>query len=141
MKIEPYINRLSEIKAIDGADELLKSLYKTKVPIALLTNRGNSTPLLLKQLNWTHYFSITLSASLLKNPKPNSEGLLKIAKKWNTKPDNLLFIGDSIVDLECANNANSLFWQSCAVHHPLPKQKIFPSLRKIEKEILKITHL
>jgi|TARA_B110000503_G_scaffold48261_1_gene78630 FMN phosphatase YigB (HAD superfamily) len=88
-----------------------RTLTEMSIPIAILTN---GDPVLQK-----NKFSQLSPEELLRNvdlicakdyeAKPSAMGALKIIKNWGLAPDEVLLIGDSQVDLDCAKNAGCGF--------------------------------
>lgn len=128
---DSYVARLPEIVPLPGADELLKALAGTGLKLGILTNRGSSTPLLLRQLGWSDYFDDVLSADILAKPKPDAFGLRQIAATWQTDCGRLLFVGDSHIDRACAIAAGSRFLQVTAVSPPLSGVDAVPHLADV----------
>lgn len=104
----PYDARLGEIVPIRGADVLLRRLAGQGTPMAILSNRGTSTPRLLHMLGWNDWFNPVFSADIALRPKPDPWGLIEVARRWQTDPARLVFIGDSALDVACARAAGSL---------------------------------
>ena len=69
---------------------------------ALATNRTVSTLELLAQYNLRKFFDLVVSASDVRNPKPNPEIMDKILEAFDVLPEHVLYIGDSRVDEEFA---------------------------------------
>jgi len=86
IKLQPYI------------DVILKTLKSRKIQTAIFTNRGDSLHHLLKHFNIEMYFDYLITCNDVIEPKPSSEGLLKIIKFFNIDKTETLYIGDSIVD-------------------------------------------
>ena len=104
----PYDARLGEIVPKPGAVELVGRLAQTATPLAILTNRGTSTPRLLAQCGWDGVFDPVWSADLVVRPKPDPWGLTTIAATWQRQASRLAFIGDSALDVACARAAGAL---------------------------------
>jgi len=83
----------------------LRSRYRT----AIATNRGKSLPLVLKNLDLTDLFDLTISAYDVSRPKPHPEGILKILDHFRIKPEAALYIGDATLDQEVAAAAGVPF--------------------------------
>jgi len=107
-RAQPYNNRLHEIVALPLADSVLQQAAQQVARRALLTNRGSSTRPLLEQLGWAAHFDPVISAVDVLYPKPDPEGLLKIAEDWALDPHELAFVGDSDVDVACARAGGAL---------------------------------
>lgn len=135
-RLNPYMDRLGEIVALPAADSMLARLAERQLRLGILTNRGSSTPPLLRQLGWQDYFAPVLSADILQRPKPDPMGLLQIAEHWQTSPHQILFVGDSQIDAACAQAAGARFVQITAVSPPLPNQTSFANLAALADWLL-----
>lgn len=86
-----------------GAAELLRQLQQQKIPTAILTrNIKSATELCMKKLQFSVDIVLTREDCA---PKPDPEGLLKIANHWQRDCRELLFIGDYVFDLQTAARA------------------------------------
>ncbi|RMF18695.1 MAG: HAD family hydrolase [Candidatus Dadabacteria bacterium] len=128
---DPYLDRLSEIRPLSGALELLSSLRQRGIALALWTNRGPSTKPLLAQLGWEGLFDIVLHADMAVPSKPSPDGARWIASRWELAPADLLFVGDSAVDREAARLAGCAFVQCAQVSPPLPQATSLPTLQAV----------
>lgn len=88
-----------------GARELLDHLASHQIPAALLTrNSRKSVDGTCRRLNLR--FDLTFSRE--EGPyKPAPEPIWEIARRWNTRPAEVLMVGDYKWDLMCAKNAGS----------------------------------
>jgi len=73
---------------------------------AISTNRTNTMIPLLKSYKLEKYFGKVVTASSAKRPKPAPDGLLEILDHFDCKPEETVFIGDSIVDEQHAAACN-----------------------------------
>ncbi len=64
---------------------------------------------ILKRENILEYFDVIVGGEDVTQHKPDPEGLLKAWERLNNKSPHTLFIGDSIVDAETAQNAGIPF--------------------------------
>ena len=96
-----------EVELLEGAFETIKYLHDNGVPIGIVSNK-NGTYLReeINQLKWHDYFKAVVGSGDAEKDKPSSEPALLALKLMNLTPsDNILFIGDTIVDTDCANSA------------------------------------
>ena len=87
----------------DGIAEMLDELVTRNLKLAVLSNKPHiftkqSVDHLLS--NWR--FEIVLGQRDAVPRKPSPEGALEIAKHLNAKPENVLYLGDSAVDMQTA---------------------------------------
>jgi len=87
----------------DGISEMLDELVTRNLKLAVLSNKPHkftkqSVDKLLS--NWR--FEIVLGQRDAVPRKPSPEGALEIAEHLNAKPENVLYLGDSAVDMQTA---------------------------------------
>jgi HAD superfamily hydrolase (TIGR01549 family) len=99
-------------KKFDGTDELLTLLSLSEIACAIVT-RNCQQAALIKVKNNGIDIPIVISREDHR-AKPAPDALLHLAKYWKTPPENLLYVGDYLYDLQAANNANTM---SCLVTH------------------------
>ncbi len=100
-------NFLYGIKLYDNMDILLDSLTKKGIEIAIVTNKDE--PMAIKHANtvlskWEFKYVYGASIDNKYPNKPNPYLVDLIAKEYNK--NDMLFVGDMIVDIETAKNAN-----------------------------------
>lgn len=87
----------------DGVLEFLAALHRREIPQAILTrNSRESAELALSQLDWK--FAHILSREDAP-PKPDPAGLLDICRRWRFAPQDVVFCGDYLYDLEAGRRA------------------------------------
>lgn len=92
------------VKAYDGIEPMLKKLKQNGYFITIVSNKV--TPAImqgLKQCKIAKYFDYIVGAEKLNKPKPDPDGIDQVKAHFNV--DNTVLIGDTIIDLETANNA------------------------------------
>ncbi len=96
------------LRVQEGLIEFLNYLrprYKT----AIATNRTVSMALVLEEFNLQNYFDLVVTAADVKRPKPHPETIEKILNAFAIKPEEAVFIGDSEVDKQLAENTGVIF--------------------------------
>lgn len=108
---ECMINEYREIctlktKPYDGIVELLENLTSQNIKMAVFSNKADELTKKIASEIFPNHFdqAVGLSTEALK--KPNPFEALEIGKKWNLKPEEILFVGDSDIDMQTAVNAN-----------------------------------
>lgn len=93
-------------KPYDGIVELLENLTSQNIKMAVFSNKADElTKKIASEIFPNHFDQVVgLSTEALK--KPNPFKALEIGKKWNLKPEEILFVGDSDIDMQTAVNAN-----------------------------------
>jgi len=97
-------------QAAPGALELIRELQKRGCQLGILTRNSRELALLsLQAIGLADCFAKTdvIGRDELA-PKPDPAGLLHLAAQWQTKPQDLVMVGDYRFDLECAKAAGSL---------------------------------
>ncbi|NPA40640.1 MAG: HAD family hydrolase [Thermodesulfobacteria bacterium] len=97
----PYSMFFDYLVIEDGLYDFLK-WAKPRFKIALCTNRSNSTEPLLNHFNLKPYFDFVMDAT--KVPKSDPRALGEILEFFKVKPEEVLYIGDSEVDLNLAKH-------------------------------------
>ena len=88
---------------IPGADTLLSALAERNIPTAILTrNASQVAALTLERLNLDVKLVLAREDCA---PKPDPEGLQRIANTWSISTQRLIYVGDFIYDLQAANRA------------------------------------
>lgn len=77
--------------------------------LAVATNRGNSMAELLGFFDLYRYFDAVVTSRDVPLPKPHPDMLLLAAERLGLKPPELLFVGDSELDLEASRRAGIRF--------------------------------
>ncbi len=89
LEIEPYL------KPVLAA---LKPAYKT----AVATNRTNTMGAVLQRYALEDFFDLVVTAWDVERPKPHPDALEKILAAFDCRPEQMLYVGDSLVDQEAA---------------------------------------
>lgn len=99
-------NCINKTKLYPGVADLLDQLQQRGLKIAVFSNKANEltqkvVEVLLAQ--WEVEFVIGAGGDVAR--KPNPQGALMAAEKMGYAPQDLMFVGDSDVDMETAKNA------------------------------------
>ena len=93
----------NKTRPYDGIVELLEKLYSLGLQLAVLSNKPHdSTELCVREFLPFNKFDIILGHRPGKNPKPDAAGAFEIAEKLNIPPDQILYLGDTSVDMKTA---------------------------------------
>jgi len=93
--------------AYPGIGELLQNLHDNEFKICVLSNKQDKlTKAIVKTLFPGKYFTEVLGASEQFPHKPNPASTLYLAEKMRLSDNEIIFVGDSNVDMETAGNAN-----------------------------------
>ncbi|WP_281230963.1 HAD family hydrolase [Flavobacterium gelatinilyticum] len=108
---ECMINEYREIctlktKPYDGIVELLENLTSQNIKMAVFSNKADELTKKIASEIFPNHFDTAVGLSTEALKKPNPFEALAIGKKWNLKPEEILFVGDSDIDMQTAVNAN-----------------------------------
>lgn len=94
-----------EIRLIPGAKETLKALSDRGDKHYVFTHRGKSTESVLKQLDIYDIFDeiVTSQSGFARKPEP--DGINYFIDKYNLVHENVYYVGDRTIDMDCAKNA------------------------------------
>jgi phosphoglycolate phosphatase len=104
-----YANQKELSKLFDDFIPLVRFLRKCGVNLAINTNRPHLEEQVRNQLNEygiNQYFKIVMTQKIAGRAKPDPKGLQLICKELNSSSEEIIFIGDSVVDVMAGNNAN-----------------------------------
>jgi phosphoglycolate phosphatase len=105
-----YKENHDQILPLTGAGELLDTLHKKNIPMGVVSNkRGEFLRKEISNFSWEYFFKTCIGSGDTEEDKPSPIPLLKAIRELTLKPSgNIWYVGDGIVDVECANNANCL---------------------------------
>jgi phosphoglycolate phosphatase len=97
---------LDRTKPYDGIREVLSACQKQGVRLAVLSNKAHDLTVRISE----HYFGKGTFCQILGQkenikPKPDSEPVYLLLEKMELKPADVLYVGDSEVDVQTAQNA------------------------------------
>ena len=94
------------IKALPGAVELIQSLAKAKMQLALVSSTPKENiELITEKLGIKKYFSLFINGDDVKEGKPSPRAFLLAAEKLGVEPKNCVVIEDAIVGVQAAKRA------------------------------------
>ena len=112
--ISPMLEKVKEIysenlnkksRPFDGITEILDLLKKNGIQIGIITNKMHHLAIRCVDTFFPYRSIITIGAGHLHPRKPSPDSALVLAGEFKTKPSEMLFIGDSSVDIKTARNA------------------------------------
>jgi len=93
------------VKKFMYSENVLKQLKKMNIKLAVYSNKVKSRIIRgFECVNFMKYFDYILGVDEVIKPKPDPEGIFKVISVFGE--DRYIYIGDSITDIICANNAN-----------------------------------
>jgi beta-phosphoglucomutase-like phosphatase (HAD superfamily) len=81
-------------------------MLKPKFYTAISTNRSNTMPSVMKMHDLESYFDLVVTSLDVEQPKPHTEGLVKILNHFQLSASEAVYIGDSMVDREHTAGVN-----------------------------------
>ncbi len=97
-----YFNYVKHTKLKKGIKKILTEL-KGKKRLAVVTNRTRTS--VLKFHKVIHFFEFIVTSKDVKKPKPSPEGIKKVLRHFRLKPEQAIFVGDTIADFEAGKKA------------------------------------
>lgn len=101
-----------QAQKLAGTDQLLTLLSRLEIPCAIVTRNCQQAAMVKIENN-----AIDIPLLITREDhkaKPAPDALLYLAKYWNKSPQNILYVGDYLYDLQAAQNANTM---SCLVSY------------------------
>ncbi|MFH7016564.1 HAD family hydrolase [Flavobacterium sp. FlaQc-47] len=93
-------------KPYEGIIDLLDNLVSQNIKLAVFSNKADELTKKIAAEIFPDYFDNVVGLSNEALKKPNPFEALEIGKSWNLKPEEILFVGDSDIDMQTATNAN-----------------------------------
>lgn len=99
-------NCINKTKVYDGIPELLTELSKKGIKMAVFSNKADEfTKQIVKLLLPNLHFEAIVGLTDENLRKPNPANALAISKILNIAPSEIVYCGDSIIDMQTATNA------------------------------------
>jgi|SRR5690554_662614 len=107
------------IKLAPYWQEVLSCIKHQGYRLGLFTGKGQTaTEITLSQTGLAGYFDSVLTGTEVNHPKPNPEGLIISARRFGIKPEDLIYVGDTWVDVEAAHSVGAKIALSTLYHKP-----------------------
>jgi len=95
-----------ETKPYDGIIELLDYLTSQNLKLGVFSNKSDELTKKIVAALFPNYFESVVGLSVEVLKKPNPAEALSISKSWKINPKEIIFVGDSGIDMQTATNAN-----------------------------------
>ncbi len=110
--IEDWVKREEEcsdlIRPFPGIESLLTQLQDAGAELGIITSRTHSElELVFRPFSLLRFFSVIICADDTSEHKPSPAPLLKYMEKTGVRPEQVLYVGDSAQDMECARRAGT----------------------------------
>jgi len=99
-------NCTNKTKPYEGIIELLDNLISRNIKLSVLSNKSDAFTKKIAATLFPNYFDPVIGLSIEKLKKPNPFVALEISKNLGIKSKELIYIGDTGIDMQTANNAN-----------------------------------
>lgn len=130
-------------KLLNGTLEVVKKLRLNGYKTAIFTNNGRSSvDKIMEQIPLAEYFDVIQTRHESPQPKPYPNGLWKIASELGVRNDEIVYVGDALIDAAAAERAGIEFWGVATGETPVEvlqkagASKVFNSLDEIVEEVL-----
>lgn len=112
-------------KCFEGIKEVIKELYEKGYIFGLITSRtiDEYHELDNELSDISNIFKVVVTSDKVNNPKPNIDSMNYLCKELNCSTDEVLYIGDSLLDKEFAENSKCLFIPACYDNKELSNEK------------------
>lgn len=100
------------VTVFPGIKEMIMGLAArpdTKLAIATSKVREDYQEHFVNDYDWTKYFDVAVTEELTSNHKPDPYPILLAMDKLSARPENSVYVGDTINDLKAAHNAGIKF--------------------------------
>ncbi len=99
-------NYLNKTRPYDGIIDLLNELSRMNVERAVFSNKIDYfTKKIIEEIFPQSHFAVVLGSGPELPEKPDPKGVLLISERLNIAPENIVYVGDSDVDMQTARNA------------------------------------
>ncbi|MDL2227370.1 HAD family hydrolase [Odoribacter sp. OttesenSCG-928-L07] len=105
--VEIYRNNcIVKTAPYDGIIEMLNELKSRKIKLSVFSNKADELTKKIVDTLMPDYFEFVVGLTDEALKKPNPTVALQISEKMRIDPENILYIGDTGVDMQTAINAN-----------------------------------
>ncbi len=93
-------------RAFDGISEMLGEVRRAGFKMGLMTGKGRrAADITLRLLGWEHAFASVVTGDETARPKPDPEGVLRVARELQAEPSRCIYVGDLPVDIRAGRAA------------------------------------
>ncbi|MDL2238750.1 HAD family hydrolase [Bacteroidales bacterium OttesenSCG-928-K03] len=105
--VEIYRNNcIVKTAPYDGIIEMLNELKSRKIKLSVFSNKADELTKKIVDTLMPGYFEFVVGLTDEALKKPNPTVALQISEKMKINPENILYVGDTGVDMQTAINAN-----------------------------------
>lgn len=99
-------NCINKTYAYDGITALLDELRSRNIKLTILSNKADELTKKIGLSLFPDYFEIVMGLKNESTKKPNPLGAIEISTDLGIVPEEILYVGDSGIDMQTAKNAN-----------------------------------
>jgi phosphoglycolate phosphatase len=99
-------NCTNQTKPYNGIVELLDELKSRNIKLSVFSNKADALTKEISAFLFPGYFDPIVGLSIESLKKPNPFEAIEISKSLELKPEEMIFVGDSGIDMQTATNAN-----------------------------------
>jgi HAD superfamily hydrolase (TIGR01549 family) len=104
-----YQQAITGLQPFPGVMDLVEELRRGGYRLGLFTSATRrAATLVLATAGLDRPFEVVVSGDEVVHPKPASDGLELICRRLGVSPSEAAYVGDAVVDLECAISAGAL---------------------------------
>ena len=130
---------------IQGSLEIVRRLRNAGFKLAILTNNGRpALDKIMRKIPLRENFDIIQTRHESPRPKPFPDGLMKIADELGMRLNEIVYVGDALIDGAAASRAGIEFWGVSTGETPAKAlfdagaSKVFDSLEGVLREALSL---
>jgi phosphoglycolate phosphatase len=107
LMVEVYSDKCTyQTKPYNGIVELLDYLIAHNIKLSVFSNKSDELTKKIVAALFPGYFNPVVGLSIESLKKPNPFEAMKISKTLGLQPEEMIFVGDSGIDMQTATNAN-----------------------------------
>jgi phosphoglycolate phosphatase len=107
LMIEEYRDTCTrKTTSYEGIIELLDHLLLHNIKLSVFSNKSDELTKKIAGALFPNYFDFVVGLTTESLKKPNPSEALAISKNMGLKPEEIIFVGDSGIDMQTATNAN-----------------------------------
>lgn len=101
-------NCTCKTKSYHGIIELLDTLISQGIKLSVLSNKADELTKKITQKLFPNCFNPVVGLTVEAHKKPNPLVAIEISKNLGIKTEEIIYVGDTGIDMQTANNANML---------------------------------
>lgn len=153
LMVEVYRDHCTnQTKPYNGIIELLDYLISHKMKLGVFSNKSDELTKKIVAALFPGYFNSIVGLSIESLKKPNPSEAIAISKNFGLNPEEIIFVGDSGIDMQTATNANmhavGVSWgyrpeeeliangAKNIANHPSDLIQIFKTLKKMDSGLV-----